>query len=188
VDIAVRGGLRPGQFFRKGDTVLHVRVQSGDHLFVDRFTYNFRLPRRGEIIVFETAGIQGLPQDQYYIKRLVALGGERVQIGQDRHLIINGRRLNHLTPGFELVYSFDPSEPPRDSHYSGHVNGQRLAPLFYEHPDGVVVPPGHYLVMGDNTLNSLDSRAWGPLPARNVIGRFWFVYWPITERFGWVPR
>jgi len=187
-DIAVRGGLRPGQYFRKGDTVLHVRVHSGDHLFVDRMTYNFRPPRRGEIIVFETAGIRGLPQDQYYIKRLVALGGERVQIGPDRHVLINGRRLTHLDPGFELVYSFDPDQPPRDSQYSGHVDGQRLAPLFYENPEGVVVPRGHYMVMGDNTLNSLDSRAWGPLPARNVIGRFWFVYWPITERFGWAPH
>jgi signal peptidase I len=44
------------------------------------------------------------------------------------------------------------------------------------------------MVMGDNTLNSLDSRSWGAFPARNVIGRYWFVYWPITERFGWAPR
>lgn len=188
VDIATRGGVRPGQYFRKGDTVFHVRVQSGDHLFVDRMTYNFRPPRRGEIVVFETAGIPGLPQDQYYIKRLVALGGERVQIGPDRHLIINGRRLNHLTPGFELVYSFDPAAPPRDSQYSGHVNHPELARLFYDHPEGVLVPPRHYMVLGDNTLNSLDSRSWGAFPARNVIGRHWFVYWPINERFGWAAR
>jgi len=187
-DIAVRGGLRPGQYFRKGDLVLHVRVQSGDHLFVDRMTYNFRTPRRGEIVVFETAGIAGLPQDQFYIKRLVALGGELVQLGPDRHVRINGRRLDHRTPGFELVYSFDPQQPPRDSQYSGHVNHPHLAPLFREHPEGIHVPPRHFMVMGDNTLNSLDSRTWGPFPARNVIGRYWFVYWPITERFGWAPR
>lgn len=39
--------------------------------------------------------------------------------------------------------------------------------------------------MGDNTLNSLDSRTWGPFPSQYVIGKAFFVYWPITDRFGW---
>jgi Signal peptidase, peptidase S26 len=44
------------------------------------------------------------------------------------------------------------------------------------------------MVMGDNTVNSLDSRAWGYFPSDYVIGRSFFVYWPITERFGWGYR
>lgn len=151
-------------------------------------TYNFRPPERGEIIVFETKGIDNLPQDQFYIKRLVALGGERVQLGEDRHLIINGKRLDASTPHFENVYGFNPKEPPRDSHYSGHVNLPYLAPYFQDHPDGVMVAPNHFMVMGDNTMNSLDSRAWGDFPASNVIGKAFFVYWPITDRFGWGNR
>jgi signal peptidase I len=155
---------------------------------VDRICYNFRPPKRGEIIVFETKGIDSLPQDQFYIKRMVAMGGDRVQLGDDRHLIINGKRLDASTPHFENVYSFNPKEPPRDSHYSGHVNFPYLAPLFQGKPEGITVSPSHFMVMGDNTMNSLDSRAWGDFPATNVIGKSFFVYWPITDRFGWTAR
>jgi signal peptidase I len=183
--LEARAGLHYDQYFRKGEDIVKLWVKAGDHLFVDRMTYNFRPPERGEIIVFETKGIDNLPQDQFYIKRLVALGGDRVQIGDDRHLIINGKRLDASTPHFSNVYSFNPNEPPRDSHFSGHVNFPYLAPYFQDKPDGVVVAPDHYMVMGDNTMNSLDSRAWGDFPAKNVIGKSFFVYWPITGRFGW---
>jgi signal peptidase I len=185
-----RAGLHPGQFFKQGEEVVRMKIASGDHLFVDRVNYNFRAPRRGEIIVFETKGIPeerryafNIPGDQFYIKRLVALGGEHVQIGNDRHLIIDGRRLDDSTPHFEKVYSCNPNDPPRESHYSGHVDGN--SPYFSGKPDGVPVPPGEIMVMGDNTMNSLDSRYWGPFPATYVIGKSFFVYWPFTERFGW---
>jgi signal peptidase I len=193
-----RAGMLPGKFYHRGEQVVRMRVISGDHLFVDRLTYNFRPPKRGEIIVFETKGINGLPQDQFYIKRLVGLGSERIQIGNDRHLIINGERLDASTPHFEKVYSFDPKTPPMESHYSGHVN-DRVAHEYYPHMYGSMplfpdqnavytVQQDHFVVMGDNTLNSLDSRYWGDFPATNVIGRSFFVYWPLSDRFGWGYR
>ena len=216
VPLAYRAGLRKrtnfedGQFYHKGDEVVKLRVSAGDHLFVDRLTYNFRKPGRGEIVVFQTKGIQHplMPQDQFYIKRLVALPGDRAQIGDDRHLVINGQRLDASTPHFENVYSFDPKQPPRESGFSGHLNGTAavrynippglsLAPLF---PDAETVYTNELMkigingsetkiascmVMGDNTCNSFDSRAWGPFPADNIIGKSFFVYWPITKRFGW---
>lgn len=186
--------------YKAGEPIVKVKIIAGDHLFVDRLTYNFRRPKRGEIIVFETHGIEGMPpdqQDQFYIKRMVAMGGEKVQIGDDRHLIINGKRLDKNTPHFENVYSFDPKQPPRESHYSGHVfrgyeelaTPDRLAPVFVEAPGNVVtVRPGHYMVMGDNTLNSFDSRAWGDFSRTNVIGKYFFVYWPFSDRWGWSVR
>ena len=189
-----RAGLRVGETtFHKGDDIVRMRVRCGDHLFVNRITYNFRHPTRGEIVVFETAGIEKLPQDQYYIKRLVGLGGETLQIGDDRHLRINGNRLdrNSNFPHFADVYSFNPNEPPRESHYSGHVNGVvagrfglGLAPLFLDGEVSQTLAPNRYMVMGDNTLNSYDSRAWGSYPRSNVIGKSSFVYWPISSRFG----
>jgi signal peptidase I len=149
--------------------------------------------------VFQTAGIQHerMPQDQFYIKRLVALGGETVRIGDDRHLVINGtNRLDASTPHFENVYSFDPAKPPAESEFSGHLNEHvaeeigrpGLAPLFPDEKTTYTLPPDTYMVMGDNTVNSFDSRAWGPFPATNIIGKSFFVYWPITGRFGWGNR
>jgi len=189
-----RAGLPFGKTYRQGEQVIKLRVKAGDHLFVDRVTYNFRKPTRGEIAVFQTAGIVGLPQDQFYIKRLVALGGETVAIGNDRHLRINGQRLDKTTPHFENVYSFDPNQPPADSHFSGHVNEALarqiygrggLSPLFENENETRTLSKDHYMVMGDNTMNSLDSRTWGEFSATNIIGKQFFVYWPLTSRFGW---
>jgi signal peptidase I len=189
--------LAENKQFKKGDDVIKLKVNSGDHLFVDRFTYNFRPPKRGEIIVFETKNIPAMSQDQqgqFYIKRLVALGGEKVRIGDDRHLIIDGARLDATTPHFEKVYSFDPATPPGDSRYSGHVNDRGVAPLFPNEAAVQEVPLGHYMAMGDNTMNSSDSRTWGTFPKENVIGKSFFVYWPFgsqdgrPSRFGWGNR
>ena len=193
-----RSGITRGQSFRKGDDILNLSVITGDHLFVDRMSYNFRRPRRGEIIVFETKGIEGLPQDQFYIKRMVAIGDEHVRLGNDRHLRINGVRLDSATPHFENVYHF--TGQPRRNEYSGHVNEfvaresgrHSLAPKFMDETQEFVMRPQHYLVMGDNTMNSHDSRAWGDFSQTNVIGKSCFVYWPFSSptgsRFGWSHR
>lgn len=198
----LRAGLidrygRPNpRVFKPGEDVVKMKSYSGDHLFVDRITYNFRRPNRGEIVVFETKNIPRMAPDQigqFYIKRLVALGGEKVQIGDDRHLVINGKRLDSTTPHFAGVYSFDPAVPPRDSQYSGHVNETtgrsqagrgNLAPLFENAAATFDVPPEDYLVMGDNTVNSSDSRTWGSFPRENVIGKALCVYWPFGAQDG----
>jgi signal peptidase I len=171
-------------FFHKGDPILCFEETTGDHLFVDRFTYNFRQPHRGEIIVFKTKGIEQIrDQDQFYIKRLIGLGGETISIGEDRHARIDGRRLDASTPHFENVYGFDPRSEPQDSRYSGHMLEE--ASNLRTPQNTLKVDPGHFAVFGDNTSNSADSRYWGELPEENVIGKSFFVYWPITSRFGW---
>src|SRR5881397_4140349 len=137
-DLKQRAGLFDGQMIRKGEEFIKLKVISGDHLFVNRLIYNFRQPRRGEIIVFYSDHIPDLIEETHYIKRLIARGGEHVRIGNDRHVYINGDRLDASTPGFENVYSFDPIRPPEKDRYSGHVNnfiagkygGDNLAPLF----------------------------------------------------------
>lgn len=181
---------------KAGESLVKARVVTGDHLFVERVTYNFRRPHRGETIVFRSEHHPGMTEDTHYIKRLVGLGGERIRIGDDRHTYINGRRLTTNDYGFSQVFAFDPAGPPRADHYSGHVNGTvwqqttgSLGPT-YNFPDErteVTIRPGHLVCFGDNTMNSGDSRIWGQpdFPQERVIGKSCFVFWPFTKRFGW---
>ncbi len=206
--LRTRSAFEEGQFFHKGDEVIKMRVSAGDHLFVDRLTYNFRKPERGEIVVFETKGIPEemrdrwrIPADEFYIKRLVGLGGETLSLAQDYdvagappygmsvpvgHLVVNGKPLSASTPHFENLYSFsNPSARTKvlayhDGQYYGHAMVQNLSP-----GSEFQVRPDCDFVMGDNTMNSLDSRYWGDFPAQYIIGKSFFVYWPITSRFGW---
>jgi len=175
------------RLFVKGDDVLNLMVLSGDRVLVDRLSFNFRTPQRGEIVVFSARGIRGLQRGTYYLKRLVALGGERVRIGNDRHVVINGNRLDAATPGFEQVYSF--SGPAKEDRHSGHINDKvaqqyrnpagSLAPRFPNERTEFRVRPGHCMVLGDNTLMSLDGRVWGDISRTNVMGRVLFRYWPL---------
>lgn len=180
------------RLYHAGEPVVKLRTFAGDHLLVDRLTYNFRHPKRGEVFVFKTKGIPQLDQDVLYIKRLVGLPGETLLIGDDQHLVVNGRRLDAADEGFENVYTIvDPGE----SRYSGHLNqhvyetkygfNYNLAPNFPDEKTEYHLPPHRYMGMGDNTFNSLDSRSWGTVPEQNILGRCWFVYWPFTRRFGW---
>ncbi len=208
--LEVRAGLRPGQSFRRGEDIVHLRVQSGDHLFVDRVTYNFRPPWRGEIIVFETKGIPdelrlryGIPGDQFYIKRLVGFGAETLSLQPDHlitgvpvlgavsvgHLVVNGQPLSPTTPHFDKLYSYSGASvsnrdlPFLENHYYGHaLLGNLAAGLEFR------VDPNHFYVMGDNTLDSLDSRYWCDFPQSYAVGKPFFVYWPITKRSGWGYR
>ncbi len=186
--------------FRKGEDIVKAQVVTGDHLFVERVSFNFVRPQRGEIIVFRSEDHPGMTANTHYIKRLVGLGGDRVRIGDDRHTYINGVQLTTNDYGFDRVFGFDPKQPPRPDHYSGHVNGTIWhqttgsygpTPNFPNEQTEVTVRPGHYICFGDNTMNSSDSRWWGPGPGgepdfaqEKVIGRSLFVFWPFTSRVG----
>jgi signal peptidase I len=189
-----RTGIQSGMQVKAGEEVVKLKVIAGDYLFVNRMTYNFRRPERGEIIVFETRGIDEdarfqfkIPGDQFYIKRLVGLGGECLQIKKDSvgrkelyHLVVNGTNLDASTHGFENVYGGqEVSVTGNKYEYVGH------APLgLFANGREVTVSPGRLMVMGDNTMNSQDSRYFGDFDEHAVIGKSWFVYWPLSSRFG----
>lgn len=182
-------GVHVPSRFHKGQAILQCVEYAGDHLFVDRLSYNFRRPGRGEIVVFKTKHIVEIGADQYYIKRLVGLPGETITIGDDRHVRVNGVRLEAATPHFQNVYGFDTNAPARDSHYSGHM----LAPEFRNWilrttADQLKVRDRYYAVFGDNTKSSADSRQWRDFPEQDLMGKAWLVYWPYSSRFGFLGQ
>ncbi len=208
MDLRAGLALNPGRVYKKGDDVIKLKIHAGDHLFVDRVTYNFRRPVRGEIVVFETRGIEGLPLDQqntFYIKRLMGLGGDHLSLKQDYmvsgvmqqptfldtaaepvgHLVVDGQEITAATPHFANLYSF--SNPPKGTTVLQYAEDKYFgnALLRYLEPgQEYVIEPHHVFVMGDNTFNSFDSRYWGDFPEDKIIGKSFFVYWPLTKRFG----
>jgi signal peptidase I len=134
-------------------------LQVNDRLIVEKMSYRFHSPERGDIIVFmppDAAAKYCLgTQDpnakikDAFIKRVVALPGEKVEI-KDGTVFIN----NH----------------PLQENYIAAKPDYQLLPS--------VVPPNTFLVLGDNRNNSCDGHFWGPVPRQNIIGRAAFRFWP----------
>jgi signal peptidase I len=128
-----------------------------DRVLANRFIYRFRDPRRGEIVVFETppAAKQRCGAGGTFVKRLIGLPGDRVELrneGGSSYVYINGKKLD------------EPYIEPdrRDTRGAETYN----------------VPQGQYFMMGDNRSQSCDSREWGTVPRKNLIGKVFATYWP----------
>jgi signal peptidase I len=162
-----------------GEPVLRFDLMAGDQLFVDRFTYHFFRPTPGQGFVFRTADIPGIAAvygDQYYIKRLVGVPGDVIEIRQP--VLFRNHQPIRGAAAFDL-------NARRVFPYGGYLNkeaGDGASLLFRGEP--VVVPPGRFLALGDNSGNSEDSRYWGFVPAADVVGRPLFIYYPFTRRWG----
>jgi signal peptidase I len=149
----------------------------GDHIFVDKISYHFRKPKRGEVIVFDTANIPELSagsRGKFYIKRLVALENDKVQISPP-YLRVNGDTLESMLP-FKRMYSMM-------NGYHGYVL-PGSSKYFRDPFDVYAVPSDHLFVLGDNSRHSLDGRFWGAVPSQDLVGRAILVYWPFSRRFG----
>lgn len=160
-----------------GEDLLRFDITLGDALFVDRLTYHFREPKAGEPFVFRTDEIQheigkhsGDYTDKYYIKRLAGVAGETLAI-RDGTLLVNGQ------PRGE-VEAFG-RNAAREGEYLGYINEKLLA-------EGreMTIPENKFVALGDNSGNSLDSRYWGFVPEKAVIGKAFFIYYPFTKRWG----
>jgi signal peptidase I len=185
------------EIYQPGDVLANYVTQTGDQVLVDKVTYNFRGPHRGEVIIFKTSGIdipsEGASEEegsQDFIKRCTALAGDIVEV-KPPQLFVNGKPAEGSPvfakqfarsdgyPGYSLINSDsfagttqDPSRP-FDPYDAGNSQS------YYVQPDD-------YWAMGDNSPHSLDSRYWGGVPKQNLIGRGYFVFWPFTSRWGWI--
>lgn len=168
--------LRTGKHVRKGERVLSFDIITGDQLFVDRISYHFMRPSVGSGFVFRTDHIPRIGMEQYYIKRLVGTPGDTLEI-RSPVLMRNGEPIRGSI-------AFQKNET-RSDRYGGYFNpppppsGQ-----FLFRGEAVKVPPRSYFAMGDNSGNSQDSRYWGFVPAKDVVGRPLFVYYPFTKHWG----
>ena len=146
------------QAFKIPSGSMRPTLLEGDKLFVNKYIYRFKAPKRGDIIVFK------YPVDpkKDFIKRLVASGGEEVEI-RDGKIYVSGKVLDDpRTFGKFYYYNHDPYGSPRET---------------------IKVPEENYFVLGDNSANSTDSRFWGFVPKKNVLGKAIFRWWPLN-RFG----
>jgi signal peptidase I len=134
-------------------------ASSSDRVLANRFIYHLRSPHRGEIVVFhvpQTAKKSGCGRGgETFVKRLIGLPGDRVHENETGFILINGHELD---------------EP--------YIKPARRAQDRSNRNRTWIVPPHNYFMIGDNRGHSCDSRAWGPVPRRKLIGKVFAIYWP----------
>ena len=167
-----------------GKTLFNFDILTGDMLFVDRMSYNFVDPSRGDTFVFRTNNIRGLddqygqPSQNYFVKRLAGVPGQKLRVGEKGELFVDGKVVTSPEP---MVLN---SQRAMDKGYYGYLpeaGGDRYAiPLQQDY----TVTAGHYFAMGDNSSNSYDSRGWGEVPAQDVVGKPLFILHPFTKHWG----
>ena len=145
---------------------MEITLEPDQYVLVDKLTPRFDTYKRGDIVVFTPPDDWVQDDGTPFIKRVIGLGGDTVEI-RDGAVFINGARLDE-------VYTFgQPDEPAQPTTVPGDE-------------DRWVVPSDELFLMGDHRSNSADSRTFGPVPAEQVIGRAWLRYWPI-DVFGILP-
>ena len=180
-------------------------LEVGDFILVNKYTYGIRLPivhdkvlnvtkpQRGDIMVFRW------PRDNTtnYIKRVIGLPGDTVEY-RNKQLFLNGERVEIQADGQYTPYSPNPAfahtlqrftqliptaeanQGDQSAEYSILIN-QSLRP---KKNIKVVVPEGHYFVLGDNRDHSLDSRFWNFVPDENVVGKAFFIWFHYNTQGG----
>ncbi len=134
-------------------------LQINDRLIIDKISYDFTKPKRGDIVVFNpTATLEQQNFHEAFIKRVIGLPGDRVEVKNGKVFV------NDI--------------PLKEKYLEAKPNYQWGT---------VIVPANSYLVLGDNRNNSYDSHYWGFVPRKNIIGKAIFRFWPLN-RFGDIDR
>lgn len=173
--------FKTGLVVEPGETAFSFDLLTGDQLFVDRFSYHFIRPKVGDPIVFRTDNLPYIDmgnRDKYYIKRAVGGPGDTLEINPP-DLLLNGEPITGST-------AFEKNRLQTEN-YPGYVYGMRSQNYPIPQADGrtpIEIPEGHYFAMGDNSPNSADSRMWGFVPEREIIGRAAIIYYPFSFRWG----
>jgi len=128
-------------------------LQIDDRLIIDKISYNFHNPVRGDIVVFSpTDTLKKQNFKDAFIKRLIGLPGDKVEVKGER-VYVNDQPIQEIYLDEKPNYNFGP----------------------------VTVPPNQYLVLGDNRNNSYDSHYWGFVPRDRIIGKAVVRFWPLNR-------
>ena len=173
----------------------------GDHLFVNKIVYGVRIPytdkkvlklfsiRKGDIVIFRFPSDDpkefqcgGSQYGKDFIKRVVGVPGDRIEL-KDGQLYVNGEK-----PEEPFKQNTDQYRYPKGTnnlaaaqyqkYWEDRMLGRMYSDYIRDNFGPVTVPPGYYMVMGDNRDRSCDSRYWGPVPENLIKGKAWFTYWP----------
>lgn len=166
-------------------------LKVGDFILVSKWSYGLRLPvlgtkifdvdspKRGDVVVFFPPH-----EERYFIKRLVGLPGDKIQV-------INGKLYvnNAVMPQTDTIVD---AGAPRSQVMMEDLDGvehliqKRVPPTRMSQNFSTLVPQGHYFMMGDSRDNSSDSRVWGPVPEERIVGKA-FARWMFWDDFLSVP-
>lgn len=170
---------------------------AGDYILVNKFTYGLRVPilnntffevnhpSRGDVFVFHFPPEPSID----YIKRVVGLPGDKIRY-QNKQLTINGKLLDvqdvgnyeYVLPGLNNMTAKEYREQLGSVNHSilihdivGNYDADAIGAKF-ANDEEITVPAGHYLAMGDNRDNSSDSRVWGFVPEKNLVGKAFYIW------------
>lgn len=134
-------------------------LHTNDYVLTDKISYRLGTPQRGDVIVFHAPPAAHCPAGTGcdFIKRVMGLPGESIEV-KDNGIYVNGSKLPE-------PYLPDGTITSANAFTTGRV---------------ITLGQDEYFVVGDNRTNSSDSRSWGPIPSKNIVGRAFFRYWPIT--------
>lgn len=144
-------------------------LANGNYLIIDEISYKFQNPQRGDVVVFkvpeEALAISNYSLDKkmFFIKRIIGLPGETVEINGDSVKIFNEKNPKGIV--LNEPYAFI----------------DKLSPYFKDIKKTTVLKNDEYFVMGDNRHNSSDSRFWGPLKKENITGKTFLRLWPFNK-------
>lgn len=143
----------------------------GDHIFINKLIYRFSNPQRGDVIVFKTKGIESpyVRHDEYYVKRIVGLPSEIISIAPP-YVVVNECKITSPTIFKKIA--------ERGDGFSGYC----FASLLNSPSDRITLGPDEYLVMGDNSRNSLDGRYFGPIKRIAIVGKAFYIYAPADRK------
>ena len=171
--------VKPGDTVKSGDVLARGIIKIGDHIFVNKVKYNFARPKRGDVIVFDTDRIDHpeIRKNNFYIKRLVGLPNERVQV-HPPHLVVDGKEITEPYPFQRLLTA--------EGYHGYQLALSPTKSMIRSEQDVIPVGAHEFLPFGDNTEHSLDGRYFGPVVEKSLVGPAFMVYWPFSTRWGWI--